>query len=86
MGGELVFADTHVEVETLVDHLKAGHPLGEFLDDFPTVTREQTVAFLGWALDATRLKTARGARSYAVDPTTWGLPRSGACQGASGDG
>lgn len=33
-------------IETLFDHLEAGIPLDEFLDDFPTVTREQAVALL----------------------------------------
>ena len=46
MGGELVFAGTRVEVKTLVDYLKAGHPLGGFLDDFRTVGRGQAVAYL----------------------------------------
>jgi uncharacterized protein (DUF433 family) len=41
-----VFAGTRVPVRTLLDYLQAGEPLGEFLDDFPTVTREQAVAAL----------------------------------------
>ena len=52
MSGELVFAGTRVEVKTLVDYLKAGHPLDEFLDDFPTVSREQAEAYLETTLDA----------------------------------
>ena len=46
MGGALVFAGTRVPFQTLLDYLEAGHPLGDFLDDFPTVTREQAVAAL----------------------------------------
>ena len=46
MGGTAVFAGTRVPVETLVDYLKAGESIDEFLEGFPTVTREQVVAFL----------------------------------------
>ena len=46
MSGEPVFTGTRVPVHTLVDHLAASVPLDAFLDDFPTVRREQAVAFL----------------------------------------
>jgi uncharacterized protein (DUF433 family) len=46
MGGTPVFAGTRVPIQTLLDYLEAGHPLDEFLDDFPTVKREQAVALL----------------------------------------
>ena len=46
LGGTPVFAGTRVPIETLFDHLEAGIPLDEFLDDFPTVTKEQAVALL----------------------------------------
>jgi uncharacterized protein (DUF433 family) len=46
LSGQPVFAGTRVPVETLFDHLEAGMPLDEFLDDFPTVSREQTVLLL----------------------------------------
>lgn len=46
LGGIPVFAGTRVPIETLFDHLEAGVPLHEFLDDFPTVTKEQAVALL----------------------------------------
>ena len=49
LSGQTVFAGTRVPVETLFDHLEAGIPLDEFLDDFPTVTREQAVALLDMA-------------------------------------
>ncbi len=52
MGGELVFAGTRVEVKTLVDYLKAGHTLDDFLEGFPTVSREQAEAYLETTLDA----------------------------------
>lgn len=46
MSGAAVFAGTRVPVQSLLDYLAGGHPLEEFLDDFPTVTREQAVALL----------------------------------------
>jgi uncharacterized protein (DUF433 family) len=35
-----------VPIKTLIDYLKAGDPLDEFLDDFPTVSREQALTVL----------------------------------------
>ncbi len=46
MGGTPVFVGTRVPVQTMFDHLKAGDPLEEFLDDFPTVARDQAIATL----------------------------------------
>lgn len=46
LSGQPVFAGTRVPVESLFDHLEAGVPLDEFLDDFPTVTKAQAVAML----------------------------------------
>ncbi len=44
MSGTPVFIGTRVPLVTLIDYLEAGQPLSEFLEDFPTVTREQAVA------------------------------------------
>ncbi len=46
LGGTPVFRGTRVPVESLFDHLAKSIPLDEFLDDFPTVSREQAVAVL----------------------------------------
>ncbi len=46
LGGIPVFTGTRVPVKTLFDYLKSNHPLDEFLDDFPTVTRWQAQAVL----------------------------------------
>jgi uncharacterized protein (DUF433 family) len=46
MGGTPVFAGTRVPVQTLLDYLKAGESIDDFLDGFPTVTKEQVIAFL----------------------------------------
>ena len=49
LGGQPVFNGTRVPVESLFDHLEAGVTLDEFLDDFPTVSKEQAVALLNIA-------------------------------------
>jgi len=46
MGGTPVFAGTRVPVQTLLDYLKAGESIDDFLEGFPTVTRKQVIAFL----------------------------------------
>ena len=46
LGGQAVFKGTRVPIETLFDHLEAGVSLDEFLQDFPTVTKEQAIATL----------------------------------------
>jgi uncharacterized protein (DUF433 family) len=46
LGGEPVFVGTRVPVESLFDHLEAGVSLNTFLEDFPTVGREQAVLVL----------------------------------------
>ncbi|HEV2706252.1 MAG TPA: DUF433 domain-containing protein [Pyrinomonadaceae bacterium] len=46
MGGTPVFAKTRVPVQTLLDYLKAGESIDDFLEGFPTVTKEQVIAFL----------------------------------------
>lgn len=46
MGGTPVFAGTRVPVQTLLDYLKAGESIDDFLDGFPTVKREQVISLL----------------------------------------
>ncbi len=46
LGGTPVFVGTRVPVQTLLVYVEKGETLDEFLDNFPTVTREQAVAFL----------------------------------------
>jgi uncharacterized protein (DUF433 family) len=52
LDGTPVFEGTRVPVQTLIDYLEAGDRLEEFLDDFPTVSREQAVAALQLAKEA----------------------------------
>ena len=46
MSGAPVFAGTRVPVQTIIDYVAGGHSLDEFLDDFPTVRREQALELL----------------------------------------
>ncbi len=46
LGGTPVFVGTRVPVQALIDYIEGGHSLNEFLDDFPTVTREIVIAAL----------------------------------------
>ena len=60
VSGELVFAGTRVPVKNLVDYIKTGHTLEDFLEGFPTVTREQAEGYLTMTLETAEL--ARLAR------------------------
>ena len=46
MGGIPCFAGTRVPVQALMDHIEGGHTLDDFLEAFPSVSRDQAVAFL----------------------------------------
>lgn len=46
MGGTPVFTGTRVPVQTLIDYLKGGESIDDFLEGFPTVSREQVIALL----------------------------------------
>jgi len=52
LGGTPVFTGTRVPLRTLIDYIEAGQPLADFLDDFPSVSREQAVAALEQAMQA----------------------------------
>jgi uncharacterized protein (DUF433 family) len=51
-GGVLVFTGTRVPVQNLIDYLASGQPLDAFLEDFPSVSREQAMKALRLAQDA----------------------------------
>ena len=59
LGGTPVFAGTRVPIQSLFDYLEGGETLGEFLRQFPSVKRDQTIA----ALDLARATLLAGARS-----------------------
>jgi uncharacterized protein (DUF433 family) len=51
LGGTPVFRGTRVPIQTLFDYLEGGETLEDFLEGFPTVTRESAVAALEEAKD-----------------------------------
>ena len=51
MGGTPVFAGTRVPIQTLLDYLEAGESINDFLQGFPSVSREQVIDFLEQAKD-----------------------------------
>lgn len=57
MGGTPVFSGTRVPVQTLFDYLESGDTIDDFLDGFPTVSREQVLEFL----EAARVRMAAEA-------------------------
>ena len=73
MSGELLFSGTRVPVRTLVDYLKADYSVGAFLEEFPTVAREQAEGYLemaGVTADAV-------AATVADDPVNDAFQRTG---------
>jgi uncharacterized protein (DUF433 family) len=64
LGGQPVFKGTRLPVESLFDHLEAGVSLDEFLDDFPSLSKEQAVAVLDIANKL--LTSKKVAELYAV--------------------
>lgn len=63
LGGTPVFTGTRVPVDSLVSHLRDGISLIEFLEDFPTVKREQAEAFLAFALNDALVQTPEDAEA-----------------------
>lgn len=61
MGGTPVFVGTRVPLRNLIDYLEHGYTLDEFLDEFPSVSREQAVAALE-AADEALTASARAPR------------------------
>lgn len=55
LGGTLVFLGTRVPLRNLIDYLERGHSLDEFLDAFPSVSRDQAIVALDlyWKTSAT---------------------------------
>jgi len=58
LGGTPVFVGTRVPVKSLFDHLEAGDSLDDFLEGFPSVSREQAVAALEMAREMTEAHAA----------------------------
>lgn len=58
LGGTPVFVGTRVPAQTLFDYLADGCDLEEFLDNFPTVSREQALSLLEQASESVLAKAA----------------------------
>ena len=58
MGGAAVFAGTRVPIATLIEYLEGGESIDDFLEGFPSVSREQVIAFL----EATKASLLAAAR------------------------
>ena len=52
MSGTPCFRGTRVPFKNLIDYLEGGHSLGEFLGQFPTVTRDAAIQALEEAKDS----------------------------------
>jgi len=61
VSGEPVFVGTRVPARNLLDWIEGGHTLDEFLDNFPSVTRDQAIAFLEQATQAYLSNVPRAA-------------------------
>jgi uncharacterized protein (DUF433 family) len=62
--GDLVFAGTRVPVDNLIDYLKGGYTIEQFVDSFPTVQRWQVEAFLDLSPDAIEHLRSHGPRAH----------------------
>ena len=49
MGGTPVFTGTRVPIQTLFDYIEGGDDLNDFLEDYPTVSKEAAIELLGMA-------------------------------------
>jgi uncharacterized protein (DUF433 family) len=58
LGGTLCFRGTRVPVRILFDYLEGGHDLDYFLEGYPGVTRDQTLAVLDYAASSLDLRLA----------------------------
>ena len=61
LDGTPVFSGTRVPVKNLTDCLESGDSIDDFLEDFPTVTRAQVIAFL----EAARVQVTADALAHA---------------------
>lgn len=71
MSGTPVFAGTRVPAQTLLEYLETGRPLAEFLEDFPTVTRDQAVAALEEAKEALISRARRPTEAAILLLHSW---------------
>ena len=63
LGGTPVFVGTRVPLQNLIDYLAGGDSLDEFLEQFPSVRREQAIAALDLAREVLEEQARSGART-----------------------
>lgn len=68
MSGAPCFAGTRVPIQNLIDYLEGGDSIDEFLDGFPTVSREQVIAFLEEAKKSVLARCEDSARRMCRSP------------------
>jgi uncharacterized protein (DUF433 family) len=73
LGGTPVFAGTRVPVQTLIEYLGGGETIDDFLQGFPTVSREQVITFLEEA--KTRMLAKASRESSLTSASTDGSPK-----------
>jgi uncharacterized protein (DUF433 family) len=61
VSGEPVFIGTRVPARSLLEWIEGGHTIDEFLDNFPSVTRDQAITFLEQAGEALLSRVAQAA-------------------------
>lgn len=64
LGGQPIFTGRRVPIRALFDYIEGGHPLDEFLDQFPSVSREHAVAVLKASEAAMVLRSVEDERVY----------------------
>ncbi len=69
MNGTPCFDGTRVPFKNLIDYLEGGYSLGEFLRQFPTVSREKAIQSLEEAKDSLLAKIALALAPYEQPPT-----------------
>ena len=73
LSGQPVFKGTRVPVESLFDHLEAGISIDEFLDDFPSVSKEQAIALL---TIANKILTSKNVEQLYATVAWWKSPKA----------
>lgn len=71
LSGNPVFRGTRVPIQTLFDHLEKGIPRDEFLNDFPTVKKEQAIAVIEIA---SKILTSKNIEQIYETAAWWESP------------
>lgn len=66
LGGTPVFTGTRVPIQTFIEYIKGGESIDDFLDGFPTVSREQILLFLDQAKEQMTLPSLSKGDHYII--------------------